>query len=533
MSRGLRLYTNLTRNYDDHVHLFLTNSNLNYFLNTFIETNRLTTLTLDNYRINANIAKCNINETLTLANYQNVTMLADVEEENGVITYLRFYRVISSYFQSGYVIFNVEVDLWQTYIHLCGPSIINIQRSNRVIANGGGYFEEIPLTDGNMTHELFDGQQTASVLTHFKDTAVRIVMLVQYNITQAVFGDDKISATELMSAKISDIASHADRTEGSLGEYKTTLEIALSLVGGVYAVNANIGVNDAQILRAWIVPNAELETANYGITLKTKSIFISGNNHEATFNVAKVLPSKYSNKHVIENYDPNKVHYAGTYNNGLKLRNMAVKDLEYYTHVIVGDSDIKVIAQQGERQQDITQGYEVKLTTNGAQKTELRKVAEALSTSVSLGTSAYNKMATLGGAGGVGFSLAGLDIVKGIAGMVNDFGIESARGNGDGFLTYYQTNPLDEVLSPYCITYFTSVRDEILNAETHGLVYANLPYEELVNNFFIDETPLTEGVIDYLQANVHCGNAPKDAIQFIEGEFARGIYIDVVTPPTP
>ena len=524
MSRGLRLYTNLTCNYDDHVHYFFTNNNLNYFLNTFIETNRLTTLTLDNYRINANVAKCNINETLTLANYQNVTMLADVEEENGNITYLRFYRVISSYFQSGYVIYNVEVDLWQTYIHLCGPSIMNIQRSNRVIANGGGYFDEIPLTDGDLQYELYDGQASLAPVTHYKSTAVWLVFLLQYNVEQAVFGEDHVSQTELYGASLSDLAAKAT---GTVAQGRTDLEKALAIIGGVYGVTASgIGDNDAQVLKAWIIPHSEIEEANYGLTIKSKTHFNSGS---VNVTITKILPSKNITTHTINNYDPNKLYYAGTYNNGLKLRNYAVDKLTYNTITIVTDSEVKVIAQQGERQQDITQGYEVKLTTNGAQKTELRKLAEAFSTSVSLGLSSA-KMIMAGGAGVTGGLLT---IGAGIANQVNQFGIESARGNGDGFLTYYQTNPLDEVLSPYCVTYFTSVRDEVLNAEQNGLVYANLPYEELVNNFFIDELPLTEGVIDYLQANVHCSNAPKDAIQFIEGEFARGIHIQVIVQPEP
>ena len=67
----------------------------------------------------------------------------------------------------------------------------------------------------------------------------------------------------------------------------------------------------------------------------------------------------------------------------------------------------------------------------------------------------------------------------------------------------------------------------------NGLIYDSLPYEELLYLFFIDEIPLTQGVIDYLQARVLCSNAPREAIDFIESEFLRGIYIDVVTPPTP
>lgn len=525
MAHELRLYTDFTRNYGDHVHLFVTNTNLNYFLNTFIETNRLATLTLDNYRINLDTAKCNITNTLTLNNFYSVTMLADVEEVNGAITYLRFYRVTSSYVQSGYIIFKIEVDLWQTYIHKCAPVLKTLFRSNRVLE--GGFYEEIKMTKGRMQYELYDGQASLAPIAHYKSSAVWLVFLLQYNVEQALFGDDHVSQTELYGASLATLASAAT---GTLAQNRTDLEKAIAIVGGIYGVNSNIGDNDAQVLKAWIIPHNEIEEADYGLTIKSKTHF---NSASVSVQVTKILPSKWHNLHTIDDYDPNRVYYAGTINNGLKLRNYAGSTLTYYTHVYVGDSDIKVIAQQGERQQDITQGYEVKLTTNGAQKTELRKLADAFSASVSLGTSAYNKMATLGGAGGVGFSLAGLDIAKGVADMISNFGIESARGNGDGFLTYYQTNPLTEVNSPYCVTYFESVRDEVINAEMNGLIYDSLPYEELVNLFFIDEVKLNEGVIDYLQARVTCSNAPREAIDFIESEFLRGIYIDIVTPPNP
>ena len=506
------LYITPSFNYGDYLHIF-TRSNSNYL--NYIDTYKIATLSYDNYRINTNTAKCNLTTSLTELNYDRINYIAEIDSETG---YFKYYRVISSLIQSGFVIFTLEIDLWASYITLGGISIHEVYRSTRLL--GGGFYEDIKVTDGELDYELIDGQKTATVPTHFKDTAVRIVMLVQYNISQAVFGDDKISQTELFSATIADIASHADRSSGSIGEYKSTFEIALSLVGGVFSATANIGVNDAQILKAWVIPNAELETADYGITLKTKSIFVSGN-HETTFDVAKVLPSKLIDTHTIKNYNPNKVYYGGTYNNGLKLRNMATSDLVFYTHVIVGDSDVKVIASQGERQQDITNGFEVKLNTNGETKTGIRKLAEAFDKAVSLGTASAKGIM----AGGAGASIGALTIGQGIARMVNDFGIESARGNGDAFLNYYQTNPLTEVLSPYCLTYFDSVNDEVSNALVNGLVYANLIYEETLSYYLINETPLEENYVDFLQCKATCSSVQKNASDFIINELARGIHI--------
>ena len=512
MARELRLYNTPLFNNGDHLHLF-TRNNANYL--TYIETYRIATISLDNYRINTDVAKCYLKDNLTEANYDRVTYIADVDTTTG---YCKYYHVINASIQSKYVNFNLEVDLWATNIAHVGIAVQQIFRSTRLL--GGGFYDEIKLTDGRMQYELYDGQASLAPITHYKSSAVWLVFLLQYNVEQAYFGEDHVSQTELYGASLSDLASKAT---GTLASGRTDLEKALAIVGGVYGVSSSgIGDNDAQVLRAWIIPHNEIEDANYGLTIKSKSHF---NSQSVDVQVSKILPSHWHNQHVINNYDPNRVYYAGTINNGLKLRNYAGTTLTYYTHVYVGDSDIKVIVQQGERQQDITQGYEVKLTTNGAQKTELRKLADAFSTSVSLGTSSYNKMATLGGAGGVGFSLAGLDITKGIADMVGNFGVESARGNGDGFLTYYQTNPLDEVLSPYCVTYFTSVNDEVNNAYAFGLNYANKYYEESLSYYLINETPIIANWVDFLQCKAVVSGAQKQASDFIEGELLHGIHL--------
>lgn len=519
MARELRLYRSISINYGDHVHYFTRSQSI--FLNN-IDTYKQETLSIDNYRINANIAKCKLTTFLTETNYDQITYIADVDT---TANYYRYYRVVSAIIQSGYVVFTLEVDEWATYITKCGIGNNKIIRSTRLL--GGGFYDEIKLTDGRMEHELYDGQRTASTPTHFKSTSVYVIFLLNYNISQAYMGDDKISVTELYCASLDEIVQHANTSEGSLGEYKTHLEIALSLIGGIYGVSADIGENDAQVLKAWLVPAHAIEYSNYGIYVKTKSVFCGGNDHQATFGVTKVLPSKWDNLHIIDDYNPNRVYYAGTYNNGLKLRNYAGSDLRYYTHVLVGDSDVKVIAQQGERQQDITQGYEVKLTTNGAQKTELRKLAEAFTKAFSFGNHVLGNAAKGFAQGGIGGAIVNgvLGIGADVATLINQFGIESARGNGDGFLTYYQTNPLNEVLSPYCVTYFTSLNDEVEHAKLYGLNYVDKVYDEPLGMLFIDETPLDANYIDFLQCLSVVSGIPKSPADFITNELARGIWL--------
>lgn len=512
MAHELILINTDALNYGNHRHIFT--RNIANYLN-FLSSKEIARLTINNYRINANTAKCNLTSSLTEINYRRVNYLAEVDTKTN---YFKFWRVINAEIQSGYIIFSLEVDLWANYITMGGITLKEIYRSNRLL--GGGFYDEIKITNGVLDYWLIDGQQSATAPIHYKDTAVNIVMLVQYNISQAVFGNDKISNTELYTATIADIASIANRGSGSIGEFKSTFEIALSIIGGVYGASASIGDNDAQILKAWVIPSDELEVADYGITLKAKSIFIGGT-HEATFNVAKLLPSKISRSHEVPYYTPQMVYYAGTYNNGMKLRNMATENLIFYTHVIVGDSDIKVIVNQGERQQEITNGFEVKLTTNGETKTGIRKLADAFDKAVSLGTSSYKGIM----AGGASASIGGLNIAQGVARMVNDFGIESARGNGDAFLNYYQTNPLTEVLTPYCLTYFESVNDEIENANLNGLLYANKIFNEPLSYLLTEKDKLDNLYDDFLQCKAICYGMQKIASDFIENELARGIYI--------
>lgn len=520
MALQLSIFKNFTPNIDG-ANYYVPSSNeafLTYFKNSgyFVKT-----LTLDNYRINANIIKIELtNDLIGIAH--KLTYAIEAVYENNTFKCMRCFHVKEVLVQSGYINLNCDVDLWQTYINDVYFSHTTILKTNKDLTDYNlGYYDKIETTNGNMTIKRFNGSSNG--YTEYGLDYLWAVFLIQYNVSESVFGSNKISRTELYGINLQDLYNTADVESGHLGYQKPPLDVVISIIGGVYQVSANVGGNDAQILRTWVVPNEVLNTAGYGITLKAKSIFYDNNNHEKTFDVELVLPNTFTKQCTINDYDIDKVYYGGTYNNGLKLMNYTTQTLKYNTIFITTDDEIQVLAQQGERQQDITNGFEIKLTTNGSTTTTWRHIASSLTKAISIGTSA-SKQITMGN-----YSEAGLGIVGGIMGMASNFGIESARGNGDGYLSYWNSyNQYWRVKSPYCITSFESTKNEVVNAQTFGANYnyfidgAN-PFTFLSQLSFLQNAPANSHI--YLKADTTAHGAPLNACNYISNVIKGGVFV--------
>ena len=529
----LSLFKNYTPNIDG-AHFFAPSSQETFY-NALKNSNKfIKTLTLDNYRINANVIKVNLTNDLLL-DINNISYAIEATYDGQTFKTFKCWHVKEVEVQSGYIVLSCDVDLWQTYINNVTFKNTIIERTNKDLSDYEvGYYDPIQNTIGDMTIKRFNGSSNG--YTEYGIDYLWVVVLVQYNISQAVFGDNKISRTELYGINLQDLYNLADVASGDLGYQKPPLDVIISIIGGVYKVSANVGNNDAQILKTWIVPNEVLNTAGYGITLTAKSIFFEhATDHEKSFNVELVLPNNFTKKCVIDNYDVNKVYYGGTYNNGLKLVNYTTDKLEYNTIFITTDDELQILAQQGERQQDITNGFEIKLTTNGSTTTTWRHIAGSLSKAISIGTGASRQIAL----GGAGASMGALSIVGGIAGLVNDFGIESARGNGDGYLSYWNSyNQYWRVKSPYVITSFESTHNEIIKARNYGATF-NMVLNDMDPLIFLNNvaTFLKPQVIEtratYLKGETTATGAPLNACIYISNAIKNGVhyFTDLVVTP--
>ena len=429
MARQLYLFNNISPNVDKG--LFYCFDTPQEYLEYLIESRQPIIIDLNNYRINTNIVKV---APIDNIDFSKITYIIDADL-TATNQYFRCYFVNSFDFVSDYYTFNCSVDLWGTYIYDARLNNVIITKCNRNI--GIGIYDNIIATKDNIDCiSAWVDNTIEEGLDHdaISDKNVSIVFLLQYNVAQAAFGNDKITKTELFSISLNELKSKAVDIDAFFDRF-SSLEIAVDIIGGVYGVTTtSIGENDAQVLKAWIVDNGLINTEentiiHHGITIKTKSIFTKG--QVLTLDVAHVYPEISWRKITIKNYDINKIYYAGVFNNGLKLQRFTTKDLEYYTYYIVGDDDIKVIVSQGENQKDISSAFEVLLTTNSATETGIRKIARAINNFSKIISSMQKATSKLGVATAA---------ITGIAGMVDmsaDF--ESAIGDGDGCNTFYRS----------------------------------------------------------------------------------------------
>ena len=518
----LLLYKYISPNNNDNAH-FVFDTPLQYI--SAFQGNLCKEVEIDNYRINANVIKVSLNGTIA-DDYEAITYAIEYDEATN---FMRCFFVEDFNAQSGFVTFNCKIDYWGTYISKASMYDFVVTRCNRNI--GLGVYDDITATNGEMQSTEAWQQSGATGWGGILDTNVCIVFLLQYNFAQTTFGNERISKTEMFCLKLSDLKAKAVEIDANFNNFSSA-EIAIDIVGGIYGCSA-LGIdptNDAQVLKAWLCHYDFIDTGRqsaieHGIKVKSKSSFTKGKDIE--MEAMHVYPSRLAKKITIENYDINKIYYAGTFNNGLKLQRFTSKDLTYYTYYIVSDDEVKVIVQQGEYQKDISNAYEVLLTTNGATQTGIRKVANVLAGSIKTFTSA-SKAFEKGGA-----VMAGLTATETLAGMLTGEGYESAIGGGDGFTTFYQDQfnvyRKGKLKTPYVLTTFASVMDEKKNARRFGAsfkcYYEQKPFKQIATDYaFLGDEVQGSDNATFIACNCLIYNIPMVAKNEILGKLKGGIY---------
>ena len=433
----------------------------------------------NNYRINANVLKIKHDKTKAESYYKNMTYLMLKDDENAHEN--RFYFIKSMYIQSGNVSFSLELDLWQTYINFASFKYTKITRSNKRL--GIGFYAPITQTSDQLNEDFvyYDNDEYGTI----SDEYVDVVFLLQYNVKQQVFfGDEYITKTSLFTLNTRQTKEFLTTIHSDLDNI-SSLELTLDLIGLIYGVDATIGVNDARVLKAWVIDNRLINT-EFGDGTKqvfkatTKSSFKSA--WDITTEITRVLPSRHRKAIEIEDYDVNKVYILGTYNNGLELKRFATPTLKASYYVITTEDDLQIIVQQGNIQYDITSGFEVALTTNGETETGIRKIAKGFKRSNDHNDKLFKGWEKGGNWGAikgqVDFLASNIPLKPAFA---------DAIGNGDGLYNFYYEQYRElakgRLKSPYVITYTTSIIDE-----RKRTLYEGAYFEEIIttNNLLSD-----------------------------------------------
>lgn len=525
--RKLYIYTGVTPNQDNGRHFMFTDVSL-YMAE--LQPHLLTSIDLNNYRINSNVAKLGLSSLLTEENYDTVTYLIDYDE---VTNYFRCYTVLRATLDSN-ISYTLEVDLWATFIKDCDFSKVHVTRCNRQL-NEYGIYDEPQSTEQPMGSEVAVPVNKSWLVDGYNDAlakldSVYIVILLQYNLWKSGTGDNVQTATntKLFAIPLNDDAITNLKAQNP--EYNI-LDIATELIGSVYVAKGTIDGLDAKVLQAWILPLRLIYVTGTFIKLGTRwhlspqtlvelDAYYLRPEYNLTYLDFAVLPT-----------DPNYVYYFGTINDGLKLKKYTrnTDRLTCRIQAFIGTTTLRIIAMQGENQKDITASFEFTLTTNASITTSIRQLAKTFNDAVSTGQAIFKDIGK-GDFAGAGLTGAGAFLSQ----LATPVVLDKAIGNGDGLTNFYINNPpVESVRNPFVITKYLSVNDGNKHANMFGATFdyfANSGDAVTVFNF-TDKTMLGSGSIEdtYIVASCDIDGVPLEAHNEIGRKLTAGIYYKLLT----
>lgn len=525
MARKLKFVMFGQPNKGNELHYFY--NNISSYLSRFA---LVTAYEIDfpNYRINNGFAmiKKDANSYLTLENAKHVTYIIDYDSE---ANYLTAYFVNGFTNQSDKLIFSVELDKWGSYISKAQFGRLHLTRSN-IYGSSNGFYDEA-LADGFL-NVLEDSRLDGT----FTPAEVSIVFLLNYNVSQGVFSGDKIGRCEMFAVTLQQCID-ACTLVGLNKDALTAVEMGLDIVGGISGVNSNTGTNEAEVIKAWLVPTAWLEYGDVVISRMTgKSLFSSQADGLRLDNVRQVVPSFKTGSYNLgdfarfrDNY-PNDIVYFGPKYNGFKVpRRLPVygtKELRVYYRVTIGQDDVSVVLYTGEEEHDVSQNFEVRLTTANNVANPLQAMARDLSFGLNFTQGLISGYKT-GGAAGAAISGA-----KSILSNVRNAGLSKVNGSGDGFATWNDgaaRNAAHTLKQPYFYMFYQTMADEAARAVINGAKYdiflPNLDdLKTAANNlhFVATSNKETRPFVQIDEAYIY--GVPSEAIDYIKAELDRGVY---------
>ena len=294
------------------------------------------------------------------------------------------------------------------------------------------------------------------------------------------------------------------------------IEIAKSYVAGIYGVEANntwgaSSTNDAKVIKAWIVPERFVQLRISEVAeIKIKSMY--GNVTYQPYDVLITSRNLTKTLQIDADYD----YYVGTIYKGLKINRETSSNIDIIYTCNVKNSDLEILVKQGNNQIDLTSEFELDLTTNDGDITNLSAIKQALNSSLSLfaGVSSQNYLMT-------GISLAG-----GLTNLIGQHHLGHQVGNGDGILNFLQYGDASIGLGlyyPFGYVRYKSVIDEKEHAKLYGA-----KFNEHISTFasIFNASFLITGTTDtFVQMNCNVSNVCTMAIQTIKNALMGGVYV--------
>lgn len=525
MARELLLYTDVAPNRNEATHFVF--STVSQYLNA-LPTPALT-IPFDNYRINEGrvLAKLDANN-FPLPIVSHITYI--VERDTAEANFLNCFFVLNSYDQSDYAVFNIETDYWASHMLFANFSHIHVTRSNYSFAHSG-IFDEPEAT--KLELEIINHGQTLN------KNQVCLIVEMQYNVSQGVFGNDQISKTSLFAFNLDDIYAAVHGINGNFDNLNIITK-AVDFIGSLYALRSG-GVDFAcQVLRTWLVPASVV--TNSGVTLKNfvfKGYLTGSNDYVWTsevpivkanhFTYPVLLSTLLGNYYDWEDVFPQYKAFLGAYYRGLEMTRFvdgsANMGGQAFYHFVFSNSSLQVLVQYGELMNDITPSFEVELTTNNGTLTALEKGAKAMqevTTAILAVAAGFKTGGVVGGV--VGGAVAGIKTLT----EIKPAPTLASIGSGDGACCFDNNSPSTLKL-PFAITIVESNYDEEAKAYHSGV-----KFDEYINAFPTGNGTICRPLQYYrLGYYIACDRlvlegVPMQAERYIRDELARGVWVRVL-----
>lgn len=484
------LYKNNLPNYESNTHYLFTDPSVFF---DFLGTPALS-FEEDRYTINANILEVKLP---AVTDMNDITYLAWNNSNSW-----RFFWVRSAVYQSGFAILNLEIDLWATFIAQAEISNIRINRCNRNV--GAGVYDRIPVTQGRQFVQLGDDMDESDLSIVYVVVFATSVSTILVNAASTAIG---VFANEI-STMFPDIVNEDGTTSPNPNN---TIDGAISAVSGIYSAKAVIGDVDANVIAAYIVPSNVLANKIGGTPVFKFRAPSEAGELLPSFEVAPfIFPVAFD-----IDIDPNNKYFVGTKLSGLELARVTSQARVYYNFITKQDG-LQVIVQQGDRMRDITDAFEVGLTSNDGNLTASQKIAKTLQTVGGAASGVFQIMS-----GGAGLVTGAISTANALTGIVNEGNARYTAG-GDGVNTFRLIT--GAATSPYYMQINTSIDDEKANARLYGAVFNQ--QLDTIDEALRARLLGTGSLMDtFIAADLRVDGVPVEARNFIVNSFREGIYL--------
>ena len=538
MAIDLTLYKGINPNTANSVYYYLATQSA---YDTFIDGNsyKVATITLQDYRINSEVLEVKITETFTETIASTITYAR--YSRNGLNKY---YNVHDYTIQSGYVIFNVTLDTWATYVYSATINLLNVKRCNRNI--GIGLYDPIRSTKNESKEFIAITGRTSDATSlgtnsRFDYQYLNLILAIKHNVYEAGDGTT-IAHLDLVGINLKYYKDYLltlaiiDPDLYDLINAKNPLDLILDFINGVYA-NHDTGANYdflTNIVGAWIVEDlvpvvASAETVKANLKSKVTIGFSEVTIPMFLVNYRK-KPSEYVRTLTFSNLSPNYEYYVGTANNGLKLTRTTESSITVNIKYIIETDSLKVLASQGDNETDITSAFAFNISTVDGDVRYYARLLNAIQSGLSFASKGIGTVASAYGGNYAGAVLGGFGMAQQLLDLEQKqytARIGQVIKGGDGMTSYYFSNIGNYLRNPYMLTKYESIDNEVLQAQRNGAefkIHDTTIASIITSNLLGTASPSTTDEL-VLQATARVTGVPTDAVNAITNLLGAGIRI--------